>query len=69
MAVSLSNLSLNYIPLLTLSDVATTMTGMKKLKDISNEGFALSCNDNVRALLTFKNFLLVLLFQMPYSTI
>ena len=45
------------------------MTGMKTIKHISNEGYALSCNGNVHVLLTFKNFLLVLLFQMPYSTI
>ena len=45
------------------------MIGMKKLQDISDEGYALSCNGNVHVLLTFKNFRLVLLFWMPYSTI
>ena len=46
-----------------------SMIGMKKLQDISDEGYALSCNGNVRILLTFKIFWLALLFQMPYSTI
>ena len=45
------------------------MIDMKKLQDILDEGYALSCNGNARVLLTFKNFWLVLLFQMPYSTI
>ena len=37
------------------------MIGMKKFQDIMNEGYALSCNGNVHALLTFKNFWLILL--------
>ena len=45
------------------------MIGMKKLQDISDEEYALSYNGNARVLLTFKNFQLVLLFQMSYSTI
>ena len=46
------------------------MIGMKKLQDISDEGYALSYNGNAHVLLTFnKNFRLVLLLQMPYSTI
>ena len=45
------------------------MIGMKKLQDILDEGYALSYNGNARVLLTFKIFQLVLLFQMPYSTI
>ena len=36
--------------------------GMKKLHDISDEGYALSCNGNVQVLLTFKKFWLVFLF-------
>ena len=46
-----------------------TMIGIKKLHYISDAGYALSSNDNAHVLLTFKNFWLVLLFQMPYSTI
>ena len=46
-----------------------TMTGMKKLQDISDKGYALSCNGNACVLLAFKNFQLVLLFRTPYSTI
>ena len=45
------------------------MIGMKKLQDISDEGYALTYNGNACVLLTFKNFRLVLLFQMRYSTI
>ena len=45
------------------------MIGMKKLQDISDKGYALSCNGNVQVLLTLKKFWLVLLFQMPYSII
>ena len=45
------------------------MIGMKKLQDISDEGYALSSNGNAHVLLTFKNYQLVLLFQTPYSTI
>ena len=32
------------------------MIGMKKLQDISDEGYALSYNGNVHVLLTFKSF-------------
>ena len=32
------------------------MIGMKKFQDILNEGYALSCNGNVHALLTLKIF-------------
>ena len=46
-----------------------TMLDMKKLQDIMNEGYALSSSGNACVLLTFKNFQLVLLFHMPYSTI
>ena len=45
------------------------MIDMKKLQDILNEGYALSSNDNACVMLTFKNFQLVLLFQMPYVTV
>ena len=45
------------------------MIGMKKLQDTLDEGYALSSNGNAHVLLMFKNFRLVLLFQMPYSTI
>ena len=45
------------------------MIGMKKLQDISDEEYALSSNGNACALLPFKKFQLVLLFQMPYSII
>ena len=42
------------------------MISMKKLQDIySNEEYILSSNGNACVLLTFKNFRLVLLFQMP----
>ena len=39
------------------------MIGIKKLQDISDEGYALSSSGNVRVCLPLK------LFQMPYSTI
>ena len=43
--------------------------GIKKLQDVLDEGHVLSSNGNPYVLLIFKNFRLVLLFQMPYSTI
>ena len=42
---------------------------MKKLQNILGVAYALSSIGNVSVLLTIKNFQLVLLFQMPYSTI
>ena len=41
------------------------MIGMKKLQDISDEGYILSFNGNACVLFTFKNFQLVLLVQVP----